>query len=192
MDTLISLFLELLKVSLTAGIVAGVVLLVRLLIGKKLPRKVCYALWGLVLVRLALPFSLTSPVSIFTPTPYTPQNTVAQDLRESDAPRTNFPANSFLPDEPEAPAAEAPSPETSREEPLLPEESAPEAPAAESSPAGEPAAPAVPDEESAAAYGPWPAVACRRGAADSRRSRKLPRPAQALPDGLPSAGPVPF
>lgn len=158
MDTLISLFLELLKVSLTAGIVAGVVLLVRLLIGKKLPRKVCYALWGLVLVRLALPFSLTSPVSIFTPTPYTPQNTVAQDLRESDAPRTNFPANSFLPDEPEAPAAEAPSPETSREEPLLPEESAPEAPAAESSPAGEPAAPAVPDEESAAAYGPWPAV----------------------------------
>ena len=75
MDALVSFFLELVKSSLTAGMIAGLVLVIRAVIGKKLPRRVCYALWGVVLVRLLLPVSLPSPASIFNPTEYTPQYT---------------------------------------------------------------------------------------------------------------------
>ncbi|MGI5893793.1 MAG: M56 family metallopeptidase [Candidatus Merdivicinus sp.] len=86
MDTLIEIFFALVKISLTAGIIAGIVLLVRVLIGKKLPRRLSYALWGLVLLRLILPISLPSPTSIFTHTNYTPQNTVWQDLPATNSP----------------------------------------------------------------------------------------------------------
>ena len=52
MDALVSVFLELVKISLTAGMIAGIILLIRAVIGKKFPRRVCYALWGVVLIRL--------------------------------------------------------------------------------------------------------------------------------------------
>lgn len=68
MDALVSVFLELVKISLTAGMIAGIILLIRAVIGKKFPRRVCYALWGVVLIRLLFPVSLPSPTSIFTPT----------------------------------------------------------------------------------------------------------------------------
>ena len=51
MDALVSVFLELVKISLTAGMIAGIILLIRAVIGKKFPRRVCYALWGVVLIR---------------------------------------------------------------------------------------------------------------------------------------------
>ena len=81
MDALVSVFLELVKISLTAGMIAGIILLIRAVIGKKFPRRVCYALWGVVLIRLLFPVSLPSPTSIFTPTEYTPQYTIEQDFR---------------------------------------------------------------------------------------------------------------
>ena len=58
MDALVSVFLELVKISLTAGMIAGIILLIRAVIGKKFPRRVCYALWGVVLIRLLFPVSL--------------------------------------------------------------------------------------------------------------------------------------
>ncbi len=98
MQLLTSLFLSVLKISLTAGIVAGIVLIVRLLIGKKLPHRVSYALWGLVLVRLLLPFSLPSPASIFNLSGYTPQYTLYQDLTPVPSPAVSFPSEQISPD----------------------------------------------------------------------------------------------
>ena len=56
MEALTSFFLSLFKISLTAGITAGIILLVRPLAAKKLPRRAIYALWAIVLLRLVLPF----------------------------------------------------------------------------------------------------------------------------------------
>ena len=97
METLTSLFLALLKISLTAGITAGVILLVRPLAAKKLPRRVICALWAIVLLRLVLPVSLPSPTSIYTPTAYTPQRPISAEIRR---PAASVPA---------PPAEEAPS-----------------------------------------------------------------------------------
>lgn len=126
MGALNSFFLEIVKISLTAGIIAGVVFLCRLIIGKKLPRRVCYALWGLVLIRLVLPFSLPSPASVFTPTSYTPQYSVEEDFRGNRTPQVAFPSMEYQPPEereevskPEKP--EEPVPETSVPEPVRPQ-----------------------------------------------------------------------
>ncbi len=123
MGALDSLFLEIVKVSLTAGIIAGIVFLIRLIIGKKLPRRVCYALWGLVLIRLVLPFSLPSPTSVFTPTSYTPQYSVQEDFRTNTAPQVTFPGAEFQPPVEEEPV-EFSTPEPSVE--TVPESSMPE------------------------------------------------------------------
>lgn len=56
---------HLVVVSLQASILAVVVILVRVLLGSALSPRWRYALWFLVLLRLAWPFSLPSPVSIF-------------------------------------------------------------------------------------------------------------------------------
>lgn len=49
MDVLVSVFLELVKISLTAGMIAGIILLIRAVIGKSSLSRMCYALWGVVL-----------------------------------------------------------------------------------------------------------------------------------------------
>lgn len=134
MDALVSVFLELVKISLTAGMIAGIILLIRAVIGKKFPRRVCYALWGVVLIRLLFPVSLPSPTSIFTPTEYTPQYTIEQDFRTNTAPQVTFPSNGIYQKEtviPEVPTPEKPvqqtefsRPETSRsDQPVFPAES---------------------------------------------------------------------
>ena len=101
MSTFLSVFLFTLKTSLTAGIIAAILLIIRLVAGKKLPKRFCYAMWGLVLLRLILPVSLPSPVSIFTYTGYTPQNTIYQDLAQTQPPATSFPSVELIPEQPE-------------------------------------------------------------------------------------------
>ena len=92
MEALTNFFLSLFKISLTAGITAGIILLVRPLAAKKLPRRAIYALWAIVLLRLVLPFSLPSPVSIYTPTAYTPQQPIAAETRRPAASAPALPA----------------------------------------------------------------------------------------------------
>ncbi|HWQ76540.1 MAG TPA: M56 family metallopeptidase [Syntrophomonas sp.] len=79
------LFIQLFNMSITATYIIAVVLLIRLLLGRKLPKLFSYALWGIVLLRLMLPFSIATEFSVFnlfnTPLPtstgvmeYMPQN----------------------------------------------------------------------------------------------------------------------
>ncbi|MCD8192547.1 MAG: M56 family metallopeptidase [Oscillospiraceae bacterium] len=56
---------KLLNMSLTAGVVIVVVLLLRLPL-RRAPKIISYALWGVVLFRLLCPVSLTSAVSLFS------------------------------------------------------------------------------------------------------------------------------
>ena len=59
------IFLTVVKMSITASIVAIIVILLRQLIGRKLPRTFSYALWAIVLIRLLIPFSIQSDFSLF-------------------------------------------------------------------------------------------------------------------------------
>lgn len=61
MADILKLFLE---ISLMASVMAGVVLLIRRVFSKKMKPTVMLLLWGLVLLRLMLPFTLSSPVSV--------------------------------------------------------------------------------------------------------------------------------
>lgn len=65
MNTLTTLFQTILNMSLAASIVAVAVMIARLLL-KKAPKIFSYALWAFVLIRLLLPFSFTSRVSVLT------------------------------------------------------------------------------------------------------------------------------
>ena len=57
------LFSEILNMSMTASVVIGMVLLVRLGL-KKAPKIYSYALWAVVLFRLLCPVSISAPVSV--------------------------------------------------------------------------------------------------------------------------------
>src|SRR5437870_4553823 len=65
METLNAVFNWLLRASWQASILIGLVLLVQWLFRKKLSPGWRYALWLLVLARLAMPLSPQSPVSLF-------------------------------------------------------------------------------------------------------------------------------
>ena len=58
------LFLEIAKMSLTAGIVILVVVSVRLLL-KGMPKRFAYMLWLVVALRLVVPFSVDAHISVF-------------------------------------------------------------------------------------------------------------------------------
>lgn len=60
-----SLFVLVLNMSITASLVILAVILIRLLTGRLLPKKILYFLWMLVLIRLLLPISIGTPFSIF-------------------------------------------------------------------------------------------------------------------------------
>ncbi len=64
MKIIISLFSQILEMSVTAAIVIGVVLFIRILMGK-LPKKYSYCLWAVVLFRLLCPVSVSSTLSLF-------------------------------------------------------------------------------------------------------------------------------
>jgi beta-lactamase regulating signal transducer with metallopeptidase domain len=55
-----NIFLTVIKMSATASITAIIVILLRQLAGRKLPRIFSYAAWAIVLIRLLIPFSIQS------------------------------------------------------------------------------------------------------------------------------------
>jgi len=60
-----NLFLTVIKMSATASITAVIVILLRQLVGRKLPRIFSYAAWAIVLIRLLVPLSIQSGFSLF-------------------------------------------------------------------------------------------------------------------------------
>lgn len=60
-----AIFQTVLQLSLAGSLVAAVLLLMRALLGRRIPAHIQYALWGLLLIRLALPILPASPVSMF-------------------------------------------------------------------------------------------------------------------------------
>lgn len=63
---LTAIFQTVLKLSLAGSLVAAAILLVRALFGRRIPAHIQYALWALLLIRLALPVLPASPISIFS------------------------------------------------------------------------------------------------------------------------------
>ena len=59
---------ELLRINLVASFVILIVLAARLIL-KRAPKVFSYALWAIVLIRLLIPVSIPSPVSIIPDTP---------------------------------------------------------------------------------------------------------------------------
>lgn len=64
-------FIKVFGMSITASVVAFLVMFIRQTFGKRLPKTLSYALWVIVIFRLLIPFSLPSMFSIFNmiPTP---------------------------------------------------------------------------------------------------------------------------
>ena len=62
-------FIQLLNASIAASWLIGAVLLVRLIIKGRSPRWIACLLWGLVALRLVVPFSVESPLSLVPETP---------------------------------------------------------------------------------------------------------------------------
>jgi beta-lactamase regulating signal transducer with metallopeptidase domain len=60
-----NLFLTIIEMSAMASITAVIVILLRQLVGRKLPRTFSYAAWAIVLIRLLVPFSIQSGFSLF-------------------------------------------------------------------------------------------------------------------------------
>jgi beta-lactamase regulating signal transducer with metallopeptidase domain len=75
------LFIEFLNMSLSAGCVALIVMLIRLVL-RKAPKIYSYALWAVVFFRLVCPFTIQLPVSAV---PVQPQ-TIPQDIVYSESP----------------------------------------------------------------------------------------------------------
>lgn len=78
-----TLFLQILNMSFTAGIVILFVLVIRLFL-KKAPKIFSYALWAVVLFRLICPFSFESMISLLP----TKANPISQDILNSPVPDT--------------------------------------------------------------------------------------------------------
>jgi beta-lactamase regulating signal transducer with metallopeptidase domain len=98
--------------SITASYIIGFILLFRLLFGKRFPRLFTYALWGIVLIRLALPFSIESVFSIFNVihTPGVSNTEVAEYLLPSIGPgeQPQMDMGSTVIDNPPSPAPVTP------------------------------------------------------------------------------------
>lgn len=77
-----SLFFTVLNMSITASIVIAVVLILRLLFSKKTPKWLNFAIWGIVLLRLLVPFSIPSPVSIFNVVPQSQETMSTAEVGE--------------------------------------------------------------------------------------------------------------
>ena len=81
---MISVFLHFLNLSVMAGWMVLAVLLLRLCL-KKAPRWITCVLWGLVALRLVVPFTIESPVSLIP----TAQTVVSTEDTDSSAPVVN-------------------------------------------------------------------------------------------------------
>ena len=74
-------FLQLLNVSVMAGWIVLAVVLLRLCF-KKAPRWITCMLWGLVALRLVLPFSIESAISLIPSAKTVPDNIVSMEQPE--------------------------------------------------------------------------------------------------------------
>jgi len=79
-----SLFLRLLNMSITAGWIVLAVILLRFCL-KKSPRWITCALWGIVALRLVLPFNIESPVSLIP----VAETVVSTDVGDTSTPVVN-------------------------------------------------------------------------------------------------------
>ena len=77
------LFVTVLNMSLIASLTALVVLLIRWCLKGRAPRWISYALWAVVLIRLLVPVSVSSPVSLFSLVPSQSTDAVGQSGRLS-------------------------------------------------------------------------------------------------------------
>lgn len=77
------LFVTVLNMSLIASLSALVVLLIRWCLKGRAPRWISYALWAVVLIRLLVPVSVSSPVSLFSLVPSQSTDAVGQSGRLS-------------------------------------------------------------------------------------------------------------
>ena len=64
-----NIFLTVVKMGISASVAALVILIIRWALGNKLHKSFSYALWTIVLIRLIIPFSIPSMVSIFNKVP---------------------------------------------------------------------------------------------------------------------------
>lgn len=60
-----NMFMTIIKMSATASIAAVMIILLRLIVGRKLPKTFYYAAWAIVLIRLLVPFSISTGFSVF-------------------------------------------------------------------------------------------------------------------------------
>ncbi len=145
-----TVFLHFLNLSITAGWMVLAVLLLRLCL-KKAPRWITCVLWGLVALRLILPFTIESPISLI-PTPKTVVSTDGSDsatpVVDSGLSAIDKPLNDWLQKPVEAPV-EKPSQSPIVQSPLppapdtnTPSQPAPDLPAVDTDPT-----PAPPVEE---------------------------------------------
>ena len=94
---LYTVFLSLLNMSVTAGLIILLILPVRLCL-KKAPKVFSYLLWSVALFRLLCPFSFESPASVVpSTTPIPPSAPVRNTFRiETSIPAIDVPVNDYL------------------------------------------------------------------------------------------------
>lgn len=108
-----SLFITFLEISLTASVMLLIVMAVRVLFSKRMSPAVVVALWGLVLLRLCVPFTIESPLHIGSLFPPPIEQTVAVDAGiQSPTPsfQPNISANFAPPDSGQMSKAETAAP----------------------------------------------------------------------------------
>ena len=76
------LFSTVLNMSLVGSLTAAVIFLIRWCLKRRAPRWISYALWAVVLIRLFVPVSISSPVSLFSLLP-SPQRRYRRGKREA-------------------------------------------------------------------------------------------------------------
>ncbi len=88
------IFLYIVNMSITASVLAVIVLLLRLLL-KKAPKWISVLLWGLVAIRLICPFAVESPFSLMPKTDWIEQEAVSEDDLFLDSVPDSIPAIDF-------------------------------------------------------------------------------------------------
>ncbi len=87
------IFVTVINMSITASIAAIMVILLRQLAGKKLPGALSYAAWAIVLIRLLVPFSIQSDLSLFniieSPVAVTERTMKPSEIRDESIPQDN-------------------------------------------------------------------------------------------------------
>lgn len=79
-----NIFFKLVNMSLTASIVTAVVIILRLIL-KKAPKRISVALWALVALRLILPFSIESTLSLMPSYAVMPEGVVSYERAETNS-----------------------------------------------------------------------------------------------------------